>query len=169
MRRLAWLALVMACLVAAPVATFAADDAAAEQEQAELDAWVKKLDDAKERLAAADRQLEVLGGTKGRGAHRRYPRGDAKEKYLADLAAAQDEQADAARALPELIEEARREGVPPGVLSDYEDYASAHPANAAADDGDEMDTDTESDSDLDTDTAIEDDMGTDTQEESDDS
>jgi hypothetical protein len=66
-----------------------------------------------------------------------------------------------------LIEEARREGVPPGVLSDYEDYASANPS--AEDDGDDMDTDTPSDDDEGTDTDMDDDMGTDTQEESSDS
>jgi hypothetical protein len=159
MKKLAWLALVLACFVAAPVATYAADDAAAEQEQAELDAWVKRLDEAKARLAAADRQLEALGATKGRGAHRRYPRGDAKDKYLQDLEAAQAEREDAARALPDLVEEARRGGVPPGVLSDYEDFASANPPNADYDADDEMDTDTE----------LEDDMGTDTEEEHGDS
>jgi hypothetical protein len=128
-----WFVLVLlAALVAPPVFAepAAIDDAASDaatSEEDELASWVKRLDEARARLDAATRRLAQLEGAKGRGAHRRYPRGDAKEKYLEDLEAARKEHADAAQALPELMEEARRAGVPPGVIARYEE--SEEPAD----------------------------------------
>jgi hypothetical protein len=97
----------------------------------EMAAWVKQLEDARARLHAASQRVDELENAKGRGAARRYPRGDAKQQYLADLASAHAERNDARRAFPVAVEDARRAGVPAGVLSDYEDEAEA--AMAAAD------------------------------------
>ncbi|RIK98756.1 MAG: hypothetical protein DCC71_20820 [Proteobacteria bacterium] len=112
--------------------------AAEEQEAEALAAWTKRLGEARARLDAAERELAELEGAKGRGAHRRYPRGEAKGKYLERLDAARSERDAAARALPELLEEARRAGVPNGVLSRYEeseayDDGGAEPGHDAAD------------------------------------
>ena len=95
---------------------------------------MKQLEDARARLHAASQRVDELENAKGRGAARRYPRGDAKQQYLADLASAHAERSDARRALPVVVEDARRAGVPAGVLSDYEDEAEA--AMAADDDDD---------------------------------
>jgi hypothetical protein len=104
-------------------------------EAAAMAAWIKQLDEARARLRDASDRVQELENAKGRGAARRYPRGDAKEQYLAALEAARNERNDARRAFPVVVEDARRAGVPAGVLSDYEDEADA--AMAAADDDSE--------------------------------
>jgi hypothetical protein len=110
----------------AATANDAADDAEGEDS-----GWVKKLDDAKLRLDAAQRELEKLSNAKGRGAARRYPRGDAKAKYLEDLENTRLEYEAARSALPDVVEEARRAGIAPGLLEPYE--AAAEAAAPAAD------------------------------------
>lgn len=105
--------------------------AAAAGEADEIKVWVKQLEDARARLSAANGDVVRLDDAKGRGAARRYPRGDVKEKYIAELQAALVERDAARRAFPQVVEDARRAGVPAGVLSDYEDEADA--AVAAAD------------------------------------
>lgn len=132
------LALGFAAWLAAPLpasaqagATDPGTAAGADDAGDEMKAWVEQLDDARARLHDADERVARLENAKGRGAARRYPRGDAKEAYLADLAAAREERNDARRAYPEVVEDARRAGVPNGVLADYEDEAEA--ALAAAD------------------------------------
>ena len=113
-----------------------AADASAEANDgdAEVARWVKQLDDAKLRLEAAQKQLETLTNAKGRGAARRYPRGDAKAKYLDDLAETRTEYEAARHALPDVVEDARRAGVPAGVLDPYEALAEAAAPTANADD-----------------------------------
>lgn len=113
--------------------TSAASDEA-QGSDSEAVVWTKKLDDAKMRLDLAQRQVDQLGNAKGKGAARRYPRGDAKEKYLDQLAAARDEYDAAQRALPDVIDEARRAGIPPGQLEPYEAAAEAAAPAANADD-----------------------------------
>ena len=120
---------------------------------AEVARLVKQLDDAKQRIDAAQRRLEQLENAKGRGAARRYPRGDAKAKYLEDLKLTRAEYEAARRAMPDVVEEARRAGLPPGVLEPYEAAAEAASPAASADEGtaneapDEDDSDAESASD----------------------
>lgn len=120
---------------------------------AEVARLVKQLDDAKQRIDAAQRRLEQLENAKGRGAARRYPRGDAKAKYLEDLKLTRAEYEAARRAMPDVVEQARRAGLPPGVLEPYEAAAEAASPAASADDGttdeapDEDDSDAESASD----------------------
>lgn len=105
--------------------------AIAQDADAEIEAWVKQLEDGRMRLRDARERVHRLEDAKGRGAARRYPRGDAKAAYIADLEAAHAELDDARRALPDLVEEARRAGVPAGVLSGYEDEIEAEPDLAA--------------------------------------
>lgn len=99
-------------------AALAADES---QEEQEIAAWTKRLAEARARIDAAERRVAELQGAKERGASRRYPRGTVKGKYLEDLKAARVERDEAQRAFPELLEEARRAGVPNGILSDFED------------------------------------------------
>lgn len=105
----------------------------------DVKAWTKQLEDARARLHDANERLARLGAAKGRGAARRYPRGEAKQKYLAEIQSAKSERDDALRAFPQVVEDARRAGVPPGVLSDYEDEADAMvaAADSAAEDTDD--------------------------------
>jgi multidrug efflux pump subunit AcrA (membrane-fusion protein) len=106
-----------------------------KEADAEISGWVRKLDDAKLRLEFAQRQLDELTNAKGRSAARRYPRGDAKAKYLDDLKNTRTEYEAAQRALPEVLEDARRAGIAPGVLEPYEVAAAAAGPAASADDG----------------------------------
>ncbi|MCU0670909.1 MAG: hypothetical protein MUF70_16390, partial [Myxococcota bacterium] len=125
-------------LAAAPPASAqagATDPGAASTEaEDETAAWMKQLEDARLRLRDASERVDRLENAKGRGAARRYPRGDAKAAYLADLAAARAERDDARRSYPDIVDDARRAGVPPGLLSDYEEEAETALAAAEADD-----------------------------------
>lgn len=127
MKRLISALVVVVALAAAPPvyaqSGSAASDAAAAEE-AEQAAWVKRLDEAAARLTDARRDLARLEDAKGRGAARRYPRGEAKEKYIDQLKAAREELAKAEESMPELLEEARRAGVPNGVLDHYENLGT---------------------------------------------
>lgn len=115
-----------------------------EDGNAELSRWVKQLDDAIQRLDTARRRIDQLENAKGRGAARRYPRGDAKAKYLEDLKLTREEYEAARRALPDVVEDARRAGIAPGVLESYE--AAAEAASPAANaDGDTTDEATSED------------------------
>jgi hypothetical protein len=123
-------AVLLAIGVAAPAlaqqGAVAPDDAVVVEPEDEEASWLRRLDEGAARLADAQRRVADLEGAKGRGAARRYPRGEAKEKYIEQLEAARAELAEAEEALPELVEDARRAGVPPGVLDRYEnpaDYA----------------------------------------------
>jgi hypothetical protein len=115
-----------------------------EDGNAELSRWVKQLDDAMQRLDAARRRIDQLENAKGRGAARRYPRGDAKAKYLEDLKLTREEYEAARSALPDVVEDARRAGLPPGVLGPYEAAAEAASPAASAD-GDTTDEATNED------------------------
>jgi hypothetical protein len=177
-------ALVVALPLATPLPATAQGPASIAEEDAEAEAatWVQRLDEAKGRLDTAKQQLEWYLKSKGEGAARRYPRGAAKAKYLEGIKTSTAEYEAARLALPEVIEEARRAGIPPGVLDSYEtaaadavpvtditDFAAAQ-ANPGDDDveqaaaGDEgVDGDVEDAQN--TDTPEEDATNTDTQEE----
>jgi hypothetical protein len=101
--------------MAAPGAAEVADPAAT---------WVKQLDAAKARLVAARRQVAELEAARSRAITRNYPRGEARARILSDLDKAQKELDSAQQAFPDLLEQARRAGVPAGVLQSYEDDAS---------------------------------------------
>jgi TolA-binding protein len=128
----------------APVAS--AEDEG-EGEDAEVARLVKQLDAAKQRLDDAQRRLGELEGAKGRGAARRYPRGDAKAKYLEDLKQTRAEYEAARRALPDVVEDARRAGLPPGVLEPYEAAAEAASPVASADEDADYEASDEDDAD----------------------
>ena len=87
----------------------------------------EKIEEWRETLVAA--QQRVNEATEGvaaaqhayRDARKRRRRGAERADLLAAQGAAEQELAEAEAALPALLEEARREGVPPGVLRQFED------------------------------------------------
>jgi hypothetical protein len=71
------------------------------------------VEDAREQVAVAQRAY--------RDARKRRRRGAERAELLAELENAEQALAEAEAALPTLLEEARRAGVPPGVLREFED------------------------------------------------
>jgi chromosome segregation ATPase len=102
---------------AAPPA--AAGAGAAEESPAHAD-WLAVLDEKAARLEAlrvevSEREVELADAQR-----RRYPRGEAKAQLERELARAQAALARAEQELPQLVEQARREGVPGELLRRYE-------------------------------------------------
>jgi hypothetical protein len=138
--------LLAGALAASALPTRAADPeappAAVDEEAGETDGaedWEPWLDNVKasiERIRDAQARVRELEARKSRGAGRRYPRGEEKAQYLAALAEARTELATAESEHPDIVEQARRGGVPAGILADYEEI----PANVPPDD-DELEDD----------------------------
>jgi hypothetical protein len=130
-----WFALALAVSIplAAPVpadaqsAAKVAGAAKVADDQEETAMWVKRLDDAKDQLDAARKDIAKYQRAKGQGASRNYPVGPAKAVYLKGLKDSEVAYESARRALPQLVEEARRAGIVPGVLDPYEAAAAAAP------------------------------------------
>jgi chromosome segregation ATPase len=101
-------------LAATPVAR------ASDPESRVVAEWRQRLDAGRDRLELATAQLESARDTYQDWRQRKYPRGKRKEELVAELKSAESELAKAEAAWVELQEDARRAGVPPGVLRDYE-------------------------------------------------
>ena len=101
-----------------PAVASPADAAGATAE--EVGAWRDKLLEARERVDEAHGQV-ATAEMAYRDARKRKRRGGERADLLAALEAAQAELAEAEAELPALLEEARRAGVPPGVLREFED------------------------------------------------
>lgn len=86
----------------------------------EVDAWRDKLVGARERVDGAREQV-ATAEVAYREARKRRRRGGERADLLAALTAAEQELAEAEARLPALLEQARRAGVPPGVLREFED------------------------------------------------
>jgi len=122
MTRLALLALLLLPLAApAQESTPTATPTAEPTESAvdEIDRWHETLREARDRLERARARAESARYSY-RDGQQRDRRGPEKAALLAELEAAERELADAQAALPVLLEEARRAGVPPGVLREFE-------------------------------------------------
>jgi len=122
------LALVLLVLLAFPLPSSAEEappEAASPVNPAEITAdevegWRETLTQARERVEKA--QEEVAAAQQAyRDARKRKRRGAERAELLAAREAAERELAEAEDALPELVEQARRAGVPPGVLQEFED------------------------------------------------
>jgi len=83
--------------------------------------WEERLAEAAARIEAAEARLEKAEAAYSRARHDDHPRGEALEAIEREYAEAGRELEAARSALPELVEEARRAGVPPGVLRPYWD------------------------------------------------
>lgn len=84
------------------------------------DAWIERLDAAVSTRDAARRRLEKAEEAVRVMRHRRYPRGEAREEIEQERAEAERALERAETTLPALLEEARHEGIPAGVLRPYE-------------------------------------------------
>jgi hypothetical protein len=109
-----WLAIGLGALLAAGL--LPARGGLAELSQQEQAAWSERLEQARTRRLAAFERLGAAEAALRSQRQRRHPRGLEKARLLADLERARDALIEAELALPELIEEARRAGVPPGQL-----------------------------------------------------
>jgi hypothetical protein len=98
----------------------AAPASSAEIGAQEIEEWRETLLEARERVDVARQQVTVTQEA-FRDARKRKRRGDERGELLAAMKAAEQEFADAEAELPALLEKARREGVPPGVLREFED------------------------------------------------
>jgi len=101
-----------------------AEDGAAGAEEgaagADLESyWSQRLARAQQRIDLARERVEKTDAAYSRARHDRNPRGGALEEVKERRTAAERELASAEAALPRLVEQARRAGVPAGVLRDY--------------------------------------------------
>jgi hypothetical protein len=142
----------IACAIAlslGPGARAAEDEpprAAAEEtpgeEAEEWAGWLETLDESLQRIRVAQARIRELENAKGRGAHRQYPRGEAKATYLRELEQARKELAESLAQHPDLLEQARQAGVPAGVLADYEEVpADAGPPGGSESEDEDQDED----------------------------
>jgi hypothetical protein len=86
----------------------------------EIEEWRQTLLEAQERVDRAQEDV-VVAQQAFRKARQRNRRGDERGELLATVQAAEQELEDAEADLPLLLEQARRAGVPPGVLAEFED------------------------------------------------
>ena len=112
------------CLLGAALAAGAAPLSA--QQVADVDdavaiaEWRTKLDDARVALEEARHRYEAAHDAYADWRQRKIPRGVRKEQLVREVAEAETALAETQAAWQGLQEEARRAGVPPGVLRDYE-------------------------------------------------
>jgi hypothetical protein len=115
----------VAFLDQAPAAVDALEENAPEPESPSLEApsleayWGRRLSHAQQRVALARERAEKAEAAYSRARHDGHPRGAALEEIKAKHSAAEVERLDSEAALPKLVEQARRAGVAPGVLSEY--------------------------------------------------
>lgn len=83
-------------------------------------AWRERLEDGRARLAEARQRSDAAHDAYADWRQRKVPRGVRKEKLVREVTEAEAELAEAQGAWQVLFEEARRAGVPPGVLRDVE-------------------------------------------------
>jgi hypothetical protein len=85
----------------------------------QIEDWREQLVEAEARIERAQVDAAEAQAAFRQARHRRR-RGDARGELRAEMQAAEQELADAEAALPELLEEARRAGVPAGVRRKFE-------------------------------------------------
>lgn len=104
-------------------------EASAPDEGADWATWIRTLEDEAKKLRELEKTAAALDTEVSRARSRRYPRGAERERLFAAHERAHNDLADARRQLPELVEQARRAGVPQGMLQEYEALAET-PASA---------------------------------------
>jgi chromosome segregation ATPase len=117
---LSFLILALPSLAQTPPPAAASPAGAVGMGAEEIEQWRKTLLGAQERVDGANQQV-ALAQQAYRDARKRKRRGGERAELLEALKSAEQELADAESALPELLDEARRAGVPPGVLREFED------------------------------------------------
>ena len=82
--------------------------------------WVRRLDDGSQRLSDAKARADQAEAAVTVMLSRHYPAGEAKAKLLKEREDARADLERATQEYPELLDEARRDGVPDSVLAPYE-------------------------------------------------
>lgn len=85
-----------------------------------VEGWPTRLAAARQELLEARERAEAARNTYQDWRQRKYPRGVRKEELVRDVDEAEQAAVHAEERLAAILEQARRDGVPPGVLSDYE-------------------------------------------------
>ena len=111
LRRL-MLGLGLAALLCPPPQAAAAD--------ALMDAWRERISVAYQQVANAHLRAETAHNTYQDWRQRKYPRGMRKKELVREVADADQAVLEAEARFAGVVEQARRDGVPPGVLRDYE-------------------------------------------------
>lgn len=101
-------------LVALRAAPASAQPANLGPEEQELARWREKVQEARDRVREARAELQAAEYAYQDWRQRKYPRGAERADVIGRLDAAKKELAAAEAALPEVVEEARRAGLPPG-------------------------------------------------------
>lgn len=83
-------------------------------------AWRERISTAQQQVADAQLRAETARNTYQDWRQRKYPRGVRKEELVREVADADQAVRDAEASFAGLLEQARRAGVPPGVLRDFE-------------------------------------------------
>ncbi len=91
----------------------------------ELARWEQTLSELQNDLVEARARVREATIAYQEARVRKYPRGERRAELIAQLEAAKKRLAEAELALPEMLEKARRAGVPPVVLSRFENPAVA--------------------------------------------
>lgn len=94
-------------------------EAPAQATAPEASTWEGRLAVAQRRIELARERVTAAKAAYSRARHDRNPRGAALATIEQEREGAERELRDAEAALPDLVEQARREGVPPGVLDPY--------------------------------------------------
>jgi hypothetical protein len=96
-----------------PVPPAAASDAL-------MEAWRERISAAQQDVADAHQRAETARNTYQDWRQRKYPRGVRKEELVQEVADADQAVRDSEASFAGLLEQARRDGVSPGVLRDFE-------------------------------------------------
>ena len=84
------------------------------------EAWRRRVAEAHQAVAEAELRAETARNTYQDWRQRKYPRGVRKEELVREVADAEEAVREAEAKFAALLEHARREGVPPGVLREFE-------------------------------------------------
>jgi hypothetical protein len=90
--------------------------AASSGAEAQWEHWTARIDMTKERIGVAKAVVDIWDKSYAQMIQADYPRGDARQKLLDSRDQARQQLASEEAMLPRLIEQARRAGVPPGIL-----------------------------------------------------
>jgi hypothetical protein len=105
----------------APPAPAAGDAAQGKAGAADdYSAWIRTLEQSEQRVKDLRARVAILQTMVDKSVSRRYPSGPPKAKMISDLAQAKQDLAEAEARHPDLLEQARHAGVPPGILQQYE-------------------------------------------------
>ena len=85
-----------------------------------MDAWRERISVAYQQVASAHLRAETAHNTYQDWRQRKYPRGMRKKQLVREVADADQAVLEAEASFAGVLEQARRNGVPPGVLRDYE-------------------------------------------------